>query len=157
MVDVSEKRVTAREAVARGRVYMRPETLAAIAAGTLPKGDVLAAARTAGILAAKRTWELVPLCHPIPLGSVSVALEANAREGCIDIEAVARATWTTGVEMEALTAVCVAALTVYDMAKAIDREMVIGEVRLVRKSGGRSGVWERPGEPTPSPGQGPGG
>lgn len=157
MVDVSEKPVTAREAVARGRVYMRPETLAAITAGTLPKGDVLAAARTAGILAAKRTWELVPLCHPIPLGSVSVSLEANPREGCIDIEAVARATWTTGVEMEALTAVCVAALTVYDMAKAIDREMVIGEVRLVRKSGGRSGVWERPGEPTPSPGQGPGG
>lgn len=145
MVDVSAKPATEREAVARGCVYMRSETLKAITEGLLPKGDVLAVARTAGIMAAKRTWELVPLCHPLPLAGVAVDLEPDPRAGCLQIEARVKAVWVTGVEMEALTAVCAAALTVYDMAKAVDRGMVIGDVRLVRKAGGQSGSWERPG------------
>ena len=143
MVDVSPKEATLREAVARGAVFMRSETLQALVQGALPKGDVLAVARVAGILAAKRTWELVPLCHPIPLSAVRVDLRPDPDRSCLEIEAEVRAVWVTGVEMEALTAVSVAALTVYDMAKAVDRAMTIGEIRLERKSGGRSGTWHR--------------
>ena len=141
MVDVSGKAVTDRTAVARGYVFMQPETLRAISEGRVPKGDVLAVARTAGILAAKRTWELVPLCHPIPLTALEVDLRPLPDRSAVEIEARVSARWVTGVEMEALTAVCVAALTVYDMAKAIDKTMRISEVRLIEKTGGRSGRW----------------
>jgi len=139
MVDVSEKAATAREAEARGKVVMAPETLAAIMAGETPKGDVLAAARIAGIMAAKKTAELVPLCHPVALTSLEVTLEP-AEDG-IAITARAATMERTGVEMEALTAVQVAALTVYDMAKALERGMRITDVRLTAKSGGRSGTY----------------
>ena len=137
MVDVGEKAVTAREAVARGRVAMSPAALRAVRAATLKKGDALQAARLAGIMAAKRTSELIPLCHPLPLAHVDVALVAE-RDGYL-IEGRARTTAQTGVEMEALTAVSVAALTLYDMVKAVDKRMVIGDIRLVSKRGGRSG------------------
>src|SRR5882724_8378986 len=146
MVDVSAKRVTVREAVARGEVAMQPRTLARIAAGTLPKGDVLAVARLAGIMAAKRTADLVPLCHPLPLAHVDVELVPDARGARVTIESRVRVAARTGVEMEALTAVAVAGLTLYDMCKAIDRGMTIGAIRLVRKSGGRSGTFARRGE-----------
>ena len=132
MVDVSAKAVTEREAVARGEVAMRPATLALIAAGTMPKGDVLAVAKLAGIMAAKRTAELIPLCHPLPLSHVGVELEVG--EGEVTILASAETTARTGVEMEALTAASVAALTVYDMAKAVDKELEITGVRLVEKT-----------------------
>jgi cyclic pyranopterin phosphate synthase len=145
MVDVSSKDVTTREATARGRVLMRPETLALIVEGNVPKGDVLATARIAGIMAAKRTHELIPLCHPLPLSSITVDLapasEAAPDLAAIEIEATVRTTSQTGVEMEALTAVSVAALTVYDMCKAVERTMQISDVRLVAKSGGRSGDY----------------
>ena len=146
MVDVSTKAITRREAVARGEVTMRPETLAQIAAGTLPKGDVLAVARLAGIMAAKRTADLVPLCHPLPLSHVDVELTPDAAGARVRIESRVLVEARTGVEMEALTAVTVAGLTLYDMCKAIDREMTIGAVRLVRKTGGRSGTFVRRGE-----------
>lgn len=146
MVDIGAKALTARSATVRGRVTMRPETLRAIADGTVPKGDALAAARIAGIMAAKKTAELIPLCHPLPLTAVDLELTVNAAASAVDIEATVRTTWGTGVEMEALTAVSVAALTVYDMCKAMDKEMVIGEIRLVEKKGGRSGHYRRPGE-----------
>lgn len=142
MVDVSAKAATAREAVARGRVRIGAEALALIRAGRIKKGDPLQAARIAGIMAAKRTSELIPLCHPLALTHVDVALEPTA-DG-YDIEARARTTGPTGVEMEALTAVSVAALTIYDMVKAVDRGMVIGEIRLMEKRGGKSGAWRRP-------------
>lgn len=142
MVDVGHKDVTERVAVARGRVTMQAETLGLIIAGNLPKGDVLAVARIAGVMAAKRTSELIPLCHPLPLNQVVVECLPNPDESCVDIEATARVSGKTGVEMEALAAVSVAALTIYDMAKAVDRGMRITDVRLVRKSGGRSGTWE---------------
>ena len=143
MVDVGDKQVTRREATARGEVKMKPATLRAIVSGKVPKGDVLAVARTAGILAAKRTHELIPLCHPLPITSVVVELEPDRRRGAIAIEATVRVDGKTGVEMEALTAVAVAALTVYDMAKAIDRGMTIRRVQLVAKSGGKSGTFVR--------------
>jgi len=146
MVDVSGKPVTRREAVARGEVTMRPETLARIAAGTLPKGDVLAVARLAGIMAAKRTAELVPLCHPLPLSHVDVELTPDTARARVLLESRVAIEARTGVEMEALTAVAVAGLTLYDMCKAVDRGMTIGAVRLVRKSGGRSGTFVRRGE-----------
>jgi len=146
MVDVSAKAVTAREARARGEVSMRPATLAAITAGALPKGDVLAVARLAGIMAAKRTADLIPLCHPLPLSGVEVTLEPDPAKACVSIESRVRVTARTGVEMEALTAVAVAGLTLYDMCKAIDRDMTIGAVRLMEKRGGRSGVYRRTGE-----------
>jgi cyclic pyranopterin phosphate synthase len=147
MVDVSPKAVTAREAVARGEVAMRPETLAQIAAGThIPKGDVLAVARLAGVMAAKRTADLVPLCHPLPLAHVHVELTPDPARARVLIESRVRVEARTGVEMEALTAVAVAGLTLYDMCKAVDREMTIGAIRLVEKRGGRSGVFVRPGE-----------
>jgi len=142
MVDVGAKDVTERVAVARGRVTMRPETLALIVAGNLPKGDVLTVAQIAGVMAAKRTSELIPLCHPLLLNQVVVTCTPNAAAGGIDIEATVRVSGKTGVEMEALTAVTVAGLTLYDMAKAVDRGMRLTDVRLVRKSGGRSGTWE---------------
>jgi cyclic pyranopterin phosphate synthase len=142
MVDVSAKPITRREAVAEGRVCMRAETLALVTAGTMPKGDVLAVARIAGILAAKRTPELVPLCHPLPITSVEVMLTPEA--GAIRIRSRVTVDGRTGVEMEALTAVAVAALTVYDMCKTIDRGMTIEAVQLVEKRGGKSGPWVRP-------------
>jgi cyclic pyranopterin phosphate synthase len=146
MVDVGSKPVTRREAIARGAVRMLPETLAAIIGGTLNKGEALAAARLAGIMAAKRTHEMIPLCHPIPLESVEVDFRPNRAPASIEIQARAVAQARTGVEMEALVAAATAALTIYDMAKAIDRLMVIEAVRLVKKSGGRSGDFRRPGE-----------
>lgn len=141
MVDVGDKAVTRRRAVARGTVSMKVETSRAISAGELPKGDVLAVARIAGIQAAKRTSDLIPLCHPLMLSKVSVTLEV--RDGAVDIEAVVETTGQTGVEMEALTACSVAALTLYDMCKSADKEMVIGNVALWEKSGGRSGDFRR--------------
>ena len=141
MVDVSAKAVTAREAVAEGRVVMAPETLARIQERGFKKGDVLAVAQLAGIMGAKRTSELIPLCHPLPLTSVRVELDLHPAEAAIGITATCRVAGQTGVEMEALTAVMVAALTVYDMCKAVDRGMRIEGVRLVAKSGGRSGTW----------------
>jgi cyclic pyranopterin phosphate synthase len=139
MVDVGAKDDTRREATARGRVTMRPETLALIASGGLPKGDVLAVAQLAGIIAAKRTPDLIPMCHPLLLTGIDVTLAPDEQASCVEIEATVRTTGKTGVEMEALTAVAVAALTVYDMCKAADRAMRIEAVRLVRKAGGKSG------------------
>ena len=146
MVDVSAKAVTHREAVARGEVRMRKETLARIAAGSLPKGDVLAVARLAGVMAAKRTADLIPLCHPLPLSHVDVTLTPDPAGGRVRIEGRVAVEARTGVEMEALTAVAVTGLTLYDMCKAVDREMTIGEIRLVKKAGGRSGTFLRRGE-----------
>jgi cyclic pyranopterin monophosphate synthase len=142
MVDVGGKPATAREATAAGRITMSAEAAAAIRDGTMPKGDVLAAARIAGILAAKRTAELIPLCHPLPLSRVTVDLAAD--DAGVTVTATAATTGQTGVEMEALTAAGVALLTIYDMAKALDKAMVIGELRLIAKRGGRSGEWTRP-------------
>src|SRR3954468_12700710 len=141
MVDVGDKAVTAREAVARGSITMSREALRLIRAGAVKKGDPLQAARIAGILAAKQTSSLIPLCHPLPLSSVGVELTPTARG--YDIEARVRTTGQTGVEMEALTAVAVAALTIYDMLKAVDRSMVISDIRLELKSGGSSGTYRR--------------
>lgn len=143
MVDVGDKEATRRRAVARARVDMAVDTAQALVGGTVPKGDVLAVARVAGIQAAKRTSELIPLCHPLMLSSVSVDLTVG--EAWVDIEAVAETVERTGVEMEALTACSVAALTVYDMCKAMDRSMCVTEVALWEKSGGRSGPWAREG------------
>jgi cyclic pyranopterin phosphate synthase len=142
MVDVSAKNVTKREATATGHIAMSSEALAAIRDGALAKGDALAVARVAGIMAAKRTSDLIPLCHPLPIASVGVDF-AFAESG-IDCTATVATTGQTGVEMEALTAVSVALLTLYDMGKAIDRGMTIGAVRLRAKSGGRSGDWRAP-------------
>nr|WP_280525501.1 cyclic pyranopterin monophosphate synthase MoaC [Acuticoccus sediminis] len=141
MVDVSAKAETTRTAVAEGTVTMAPDTLAAIQAGNVKKGDVVGVARIAGIMAAKKTSELIPLCHPLPLSSVSVDLEPDPSLPGYRVTARAKTTGRTGVEMEALTAVSAACLTLYDMAKAMDRGMVIGGVRLLEKSGGRSGEW----------------
>jgi cyclic pyranopterin phosphate synthase len=142
MVDVSEKDVTSRAAVAEGRISMRPETLDLIVSGTAKKGDVMAAARLAGIMAAKRTHELIPLCHPLPLSSVAVELEPEPKTASLRVTATAKVTGRTGVEMEALTAVSLACLTVYDMVKAADKTMRIGDIRLIEKSGGRSGKFK---------------
>jgi cyclic pyranopterin phosphate synthase len=139
MVDVGHKPDTERVAVARGEVKMQPETLSLIRDGAVRKGDVLAVAQVAGIMAAKRTFELIPLCHPIPISSIDVDLSLDEERSCVLIEARAHTTGKTGVEMEALTAVSTAALTVYDMAKAVDRTMRIGNIRLVEKRGGQSG------------------
>ncbi len=142
MVDVSEKQETDRVAIAGARVVMRPETLQRIRSGDVAKGDVLAVARLAGIMAAKRTAELIPLCHPLALTSVKVDLECVPERSAVEITATCRLRGRTGVEMEALTAASVAALTVYDMCKAVDRGMVVTDLRLLRKSGGKSGIWE---------------
>ncbi len=139
MVDVGAKEETRREAVARGAVLMRPETLELIVAGGVPKGDVLAVARIAGIMAAKRTSDIIPLCHPLLLTHVAIELRPDSTGAALLIEATVRTTGKTGVEMEALTAVSAAALTVYDMCKAVDRGMRISEIRLAQKRGGRSG------------------
>jgi cyclic pyranopterin monophosphate synthase len=139
MVDVGAKPATQREAIARGEVQLQPETLQLIMSAGLPKGDVLAVARIAGIMAAKRTHEIIPLCHPLLLSHIAVSLTPHAAGDRILIEAVVRTTGPTGVEMEALTAVSAAALTIYDMCKAVDRGMRISEIRLAEKRGGRSG------------------
>ena len=143
MVDVGGKPVTIREAVARGEVKMKPATLRAIASDRTKKGDVLAVARIAGILAAKRTHELIPLCHPLPIESIVLELAPDRARSTIAVEARVRVEAKTGVEMEALTAVAVACLTIYDMAKAVDRGMTIRRIRLVHKSGGKSGTFSR--------------
>jgi cyclic pyranopterin phosphate synthase len=139
MVDVSEKAETRREATARGRVLMRPTTLRAIATGQVAKGDVLATAQVAAVMAAKRTWEIIPLCHPLLLSGVSVSFDLDEDANAVEVAATVRTTGKTGVEMEALTAVSAAALTVYDMCKALDPAMRIADIRLTRKSGGKSG------------------
>lgn len=146
MVDVGAKDVTERVCTARAEVRMARATLDAITSGRAPKGDVFATARLAGIMAAKRTGEWIPLAHPMPLDGVEVLLEADPEAECVRVEATVRANWRTGVEMEAMVAVSAAGLTIYDMCKAIDRGMSVTEVRLVRKSGGKSGAWVRPGE-----------
>ena len=143
MVDVSEKNVTSRTAVASGAVCMQPATLAAIRDGAVPKGDVLAAARIAGIMAAKRTPDLIPLCHTLLLTKVTVDFELDNERNRVVITATVRCQGQTGVEMEALTAVSIAALTIYDMAKAIEKTMTIGDIRLLEKQGGKSGDWRR--------------
>jgi cyclic pyranopterin phosphate synthase len=142
MVDVGAKQETERVAVARASVVMQPATLALIRDGKATKGDVLAVAQLAGIMAAKRTADLIPLCHPLALSSVDVRLSLDAARNAVDIEATCKLKGRTGVEMEALTAASVAALTVYDMCKAVDRGMVISDVRLLHKSGGKSGTFD---------------
>lgn len=142
MVDVSGKEITTREARAEACVLMKPETLSLITEGRHKKGDVFAVARIAGIQAAKRCWELIPLCHPLMLSAVKVSLEAQPEQSRVRIEAYCKLDAKTGVEMEALTAASVAALTLYDMCKAVDKGMVINEVRLLEKRGGRSGHWQ---------------
>lgn len=144
MVDVSGKDVTLRRATARASVLMKPETLRLIESGGVAKGDVLGTARLAGIMAAKRTADLIPLCHPLPLASVALALDCDAARNAVDIEATCAITARTGVEMEALTAASVAALTVYDMCKAVDRGMRVTDLRLVAKEGGASGAFRAP-------------
>ncbi|MBM3573206.1 MAG: cyclic pyranopterin monophosphate synthase MoaC [Alphaproteobacteria bacterium] len=141
IVDVTAKDETARSATAKGSVLMKPETLEKIMAGDFAKGDVLAVARLAGIMGAKRTAELVPLCHPLGLTAVTVDLACDRERAAVDITATCRITGRTGVEMEALTAVTVTALTVYDMCKAVDRGMRVTDIRLVHKSGGKSGTF----------------
>lgn len=143
MVDVSAKRVSARVAVARGRVFMHRQTLELLRDRRVPKGDVIAAAHLAGVMAAKRTGELIPLAHPLPLDGVEMAFSLDGTTSSVGIEARVRSRGRTGVEMEALTAVMVAALTLYDMLKAADRGMVMGEFALWEKRGGRSGVFRR--------------
>lgn len=142
MVDVSEKAVTSRIATAKGRICMEPTTLAMIAQGTAKKGDVLGIARIAGIMAAKKTPDLIPLCHPLPITKVTVDLTVNTPENAIDIVATVKTTGQTGVEMEALTAVNIAALTVYDMVKAVDKAMRVTDIRVALKDGGKSGLYE---------------
>jgi cyclic pyranopterin phosphate synthase len=143
MVDVSDKAETERSATAKGSVIMQPTTLALIKEGGVKKGDVLSVARLAGIMGAKRTPDLIPLCHPLALTSVQVDLTLDEARNAVDITATCKLTGKTGVEMEALTAVSVAALTVYDMCKAVDKGMQIVDIRLIHKSGGKSGTYER--------------
>jgi cyclic pyranopterin phosphate synthase len=144
MVEVGDRPASRREAEAEGLIAMAPQTLALVLADAAPKGDVLAVARVAAIQAAKRTWELIPLCHPIALSGLEVAIEPAADGSGLRLLARARTTGPTGVEMEALTAVQVGLLTLYDMLKAVDPAMTIGPVRLLRKSGGRQGDWRHP-------------
>jgi len=150
MVDVSAKDATEREAVAEAIVVLSPEAFAAVRDGNAPKGDVLATARIAGIMAAKKTAELIPLCHPLALSNANIAFEWIEERNAIRIEALAKTTGQTGVEMEALTAASVAALTIYDMVKAIDKAAVIEAIRLVRKSGGKSGNYRATAKPAPA-------
>lgn len=145
MVDVADKEITERVAIAEGRVVMKPETLALIRDGAAKKGDVIATARIAGIMAAKRTHELIPLCHPLALSKVAVDFTFDDALPGIRVEAMAKLSGRTGVEMEALTAVSVACLTIYDMAKAVDRFMQIEGIRLLEKTGGKSGSWKADG------------
>jgi cyclic pyranopterin phosphate synthase len=143
MVDVGEKETTRREATARAVVTMQPETARLIASGGVAKGDVLAVAQVAGIMAAKRTPDVIPMCHPLPISGVDMTFDLDQEQATLEIRATVRVTGRTGVEMEALTAAAVAALTVYDMCKAVDRGMSIGNVELLRKSGGKSGDFVR--------------
>ena len=143
MVDVSDKAVSRRIAVARGAIKMRPETLALILEDKIEKGDVFSVARVAGIMAAKKTSELIPMCHPLNITSIEVNLNPQENPARVEIEAAVRVDGKTGVEMEAMTAVCVAGLTIYDMCKAVDREMSIAKIRLAEKSGGKSGAFTR--------------
>jgi cyclic pyranopterin phosphate synthase len=143
MVDVTRKAATTRTAVARGKVQMQPATLALIETGAMQKGDVLGVARIAGIMAAKRTSELIPLCHPLALTDIDVQFSPLHSRGELTIEATVRTVGKTGVEMEAMTAVGIAALTIYDMCKAVDRQMILSDIRLVSKKGGKSGVFTR--------------
>ena len=143
MVDVGEKEVTVREAIARGAIRMKAETLELILEGKAKKGDVMGVARIAGITGAKKTPDIIPLCHPLPLNQVHVEFFPDKERSLIEIQATAKVTGRTGVEMEALTAVACSALTIYDMCKAVDREMVISDIRLMEKSGGRSGHFVR--------------
>lgn len=142
MVDVGGKDITKRVAIAEGRIRMKPATLKQIIAGDMPKGDVIGTARIAGIMAAKRTSDLIPLCHPLPITKVSIAIEADGDDSLV-ITATVGVSGKTGVEMEALTAASVAGLTLYDMAKAVDKDMVIGDIRVLHKSGGKSGTYDR--------------
>lgn len=144
MVDVTDKDVTDRIATARGSITMAPETLSLILADKIAKGNVIDVARLAGIMAAKRTSDLIPLCHPLLIGKIAVEIEAESETSRLLVEATVRVAGKTGVEMEALCAVTIACLTIYDMAKAVDRAMVIGDVRLVHKSGGKSGTYDAP-------------
>lgn len=144
MVDVSDKAATNRVATASGQVKMMPETLDLITSNATKKGDVLAVARLAGIMGCKATSSLIPLCHPLPISNVTMTLQVNPADSCVDISATVKTTGQTGVEMEALTAVSIAALTVYDMLKAVDRGMVISQVRVVLKDGGKSGRFTAP-------------
>ncbi|NLI14122.1 MAG: cyclic pyranopterin monophosphate synthase MoaC [Peptococcaceae bacterium] len=146
MVEVGAKEITRREAIARGEVAMRPGTLDMILEGKTPKGEVFGVARIAGIMAAKKTPEIIPLCHPLALTSIDVQFRPDRELSRVEIEARVRTTGQTGVEMEALTAVSASALAIYDMCKAVDREMVIGAIRLIHKSGGKSGSFDREGE-----------
>ncbi len=143
MVDVSKKEVTSRIAVARGTIRIAAETLALIRQGKVEKGDVFSVARVAGIMAAKKTSDLIPMCHPLNITAVEIELMPQDKPPRVDIEASVRVSGKTGVEMEAMTAVAAAGLTIYDMCKAVDREMTIGEIRLVKKSGGKSGTFSR--------------
>lgn len=143
MVDVTVKQETSRIAAAKGTVFMRPETLALILERRVEKGDVFSVARVAGIMAAKKTPDLIPMCHPLNLSSVEIFLTPQQDPARVEIEAVVKVTGKTGVEMEAMTAASVCGLTIYDMCKAVDREMTIGEIRLVKKSGGKSGTFIR--------------
>ena len=143
MVDVSAKEITSRIAIASGSIHMRAETLALILEDKIEKGDVFSVARVAGIMAAKKTSELIPMCHPLNITAVEIELTPQKEPARVDIEATVRVSGKTGVEMEAMTAVAVAGLTIYDMCKAVDREMTIGEIRLVKKSGGKSGTFIR--------------
>jgi cyclic pyranopterin phosphate synthase len=145
MVDITAKADTAREAVARVVLRMKPATLAAVKAGQIAKGDVLGVARTAGILGAKKTPDLIPLCHPLKLTGADITFALDAKRSTLTIEARVRTVDKTGVEMEALTAAAVAGLTVYDMVKAMDKGVVLSDLRLLEKSGGKSGPWRRPG------------
>ncbi len=155
MVDIGAKTPTLREATAAGEIAMSAEAFSAVRSGTLAKGDIDAVARMAGIGAAKRTAELIPLCHSIPLDHVGISIRLRDRERVVVVEATARARWSTGVEMEALVAVSAALLTIYDMAKALDRGMTLGPIRLLRKSGGRSGEYRRDGASRRRPPRGP--
>jgi cyclic pyranopterin phosphate synthase len=145
MVDVSEKEDTSREAVALGSIYMKRETLDRIKEGTMKKGDVLSVAQVGGIMGAKNTPLIIPMCHPIMISGCDISFNLDFEKCKVDIKAVAKTVGKTGIEMEALTAVSVAALTIYDMCKAIDKEMIISDVMLVKKSGGKSGTFEREG------------
>ncbi len=143
MVDVSEKKETLREAVACGNIYMKKETLEKIKEGTIKKGDVLSVAQVAGIMGSKKTSDIIPMCHPIMISGCDINFSLNFDENRVEITATVKNTGQTGVEMEALTAVTIACLTIYDMCKAIDREMIVSDVMLMKKSGGKSGVFER--------------
>lgn len=143
MVDISEKPITRREAFAKGSVYMKPETLKLIQDKKIPKGDVFSVARVAGIMAAKKTSELIPMCHPLNITSIDINFHLDSKKNKVDIKARVKITGQTGVEMEALTSVSVAALTIYDMCKAVDKEMVLSDIMLMEKRGGKSGDFKR--------------